>query len=173
MMNLEKGHPLHTLTEEHKMILDFVEKLRGGVERISSAESYEEAEEDIDKLKHVAKHLVEAEKHHRREEEALFPELKEAGVQGPPAMMERDHSIMKPKKKELLKTVENQEEEYEEFLKKVKRLSEEIAGRLPQHIHKEDNILYPTAEQTIDEEKWKEIKEKCDSIGYCCFTPEE
>ena len=45
---------------------------------------------------------------------------------------------------------------------------------LRDHIFKENNILYPTALEVIKENSvWKKMKDDCDKIGYCCFTPEQ
>ena len=39
---------------------------------------------------------------------------------------------------------------------------------------KENYILYPTALEAIKDEKlWENMREKCDDIGYCPFTPKE
>jgi hypothetical protein len=46
-----------------------------------------------------------------------------------------------------------------------------ITEALSSHIYKEDHILYPAALQTITAEEWQEIREQCDELGYCCFTP--
>jgi len=45
--------------------------------------------------------------------------------------------------------------------------------QLRDHIYKEIYILYPSAIDAIKEnEIWKDMKEKCDLIVYCPFTPE-
>ena len=42
------------------------------------------------------------------------------------------------------------------------------------HIFKENNILYPTSLEVIqDADTWQKLKDACDKIGYCCFTPEK
>ena len=42
------------------------------------------------------------------------------------------------------------------------------------HIFKENNILYPTAVEIIDDESvWEQMHHDADKIGYCCFTPRE
>jgi hypothetical protein len=46
-----------------------------------------------------------------------------------------------------------------------------IANNLKDHIYKEDNILYPTALDTLEPEEWSEVLEEFERIGYCCFTP--
>lgn len=172
-MNLKSGHPIHTLMEEHKMILDFVDKLQKTTDRIESAKDFDEVPEELEMLEHISEHLVEADKHHQREEEVLFPMLKKFGVIEPPEIMMEEHKELKSKKKELYKTVkEHKKMSYLKFVRKVKELVEYLIKELPDHIYKEDNILYPMAVKVIPNEKWKEIKEKCDKIGYCCFTPE-
>src|SRR3989344_5905707 len=127
-LKLKPGHPIHTLMEEHKEILDFVDKLKM----------------EIEMLRFAAKHLVEADKHHQREEEVLFPEMEKSGITEPPEIMREEHKDIKPKKKELYKIIENCEKlSYPDFVKKVKEIAEFLIKELPDHIYKEDNILYP------------------------------
>ncbi|MBI4447889.1 DUF438 domain-containing protein, partial [Candidatus Woesearchaeota archaeon] len=167
-MKLKPGHPIHTLMEEHKMIIEFVNKLKDTIKRLESKKSYEEASEDVAMLIHIAEHLVEADKHHQREEEALFPEIEKAGMTEPPLIMREEHEELKPKKVELYKIAkENKKLPYKEFVKKAKETAQYIIKELPDHIYKEDNILYPLAIETIPKEKWAAIKKKCDKIGYC------
>lgn len=171
-MNLKPGHPIHTLMEEHKMILDFIEKLKETVKRIKVAKSFDRVFKELEMLEHIAEHLVEADKHYQREEEALFPMLEKFGVTEPPEIMKEEHEELKPKKKELYKIAkECKEVSYSEFIRKVNKIAEYLIKKLPDHIYKEDNILYPMAIQAIPKKEWIEIKKKCDEIGYCCFTP--
>jgi len=171
-LKLKPGHPIHTLIEEHKMILDFINKLQEIVNKVKSAKNFDEVYDEIGMLKHIAKHLVEADKHHQREEDVLFPEMEKLGITEPPEIMREEHENIKPKKKELYKIIEKCEKlSYQDFVKKVKEIAEFLIKELPDHIYKEDNILYPMAVQIIPKEKWKDIKQKCDEIGYCCFTP--
>jgi len=172
-VNVEAGHPIHTMMEEHKMILGFLDRLREVLERLDKAKSFDEVRDDVEFLIHIAEHLVEADKHHEREEKVLFPALKEHGVVEPPEIMKEEHDEMRPKKKELYEIAKNWKNfEYNEFKRKVKELAEYIVEELPKHIYKEDRILYPLAVQTIPEDLWDEIKRRCDEIGYCCFTPQ-
>lgn len=172
-MELDPGHPVHTLMEEHKMILSFLEKLREVNGKISTAESFEEVEDELELLVHIAEHLVEADKHHEREEDVLFPALKEYGIVEPPEIMKEEHEELKPRKKELYRiATERGSYEYSEFARRVNELAEYIVEELLKHIYKEDRILYPIALQTLPGELWDEIKRRCDEIGYCCFTPQ-
>ena len=171
-MNLKPGHPIHTLMEEHKEILDFVDKLKRVVKKLESADNFKDVKMEIEMLRFAAKHLVEADKHHQREEKVLFPELEKRGITEPPEIMKEEHEELIPKKKELYNLAEKYGSfKYPEFSRKVKEIAKYIIENLPDHIYKEDNILYPMAIQVIPERNWKVIKDKCDKIGYCCFTP--
>ncbi|MBI2529759.1 MAG: DUF438 domain-containing protein [Candidatus Diapherotrites archaeon] len=171
-ISLQPGHPIHTFMEEHKMILDSVEKLQETLNALKSKKNFDDAHGEIEVLKHIAGHLVEADKHHEREEKVLFPELESHGVSEPPAIMLEEHNDIKPVKKALHEIANSKKEmQYSNFISKVQELAEYLISNLPNHIYKEDNILYPMALQAIPNEKWAEIKKRCDRIGYCCFTP--
>ena len=171
-LNLKPGHPIHTLMEEHKEILDFVDKLKIVVKKLEFSKSFKDVKMEIEMLRFAAKHLVEADKHHQREEEALFPEMEKYGVTEPPEIMREEHVNIKAKKEELYQLAKTPEKiPYHKFVKRVKEISEYLIEELPNHIYKEDNILYPMAIDVIPKENWKKLKETCDNIGYCCFTP--
>ncbi len=171
-INLEPWHPIHTLMEEHKMILDFTEKLQETLNELKSKKNFDDASEEIEMLKHIASHLLEADKHHEREEKVLFPELESHGVSEPPAIMLEEHNDIKPIKKALHEITNAEKKmQYSDFVDRVKECAEYLISALPDHIYKEDNILYPMALQAIPDEEWAGIKKRCDRIGYCCFTP--
>ena len=167
---LKAGHPIHTLMEEHKMILGFIDKLRGIVEGLESAKNYDDV--DMKKLKHIAEHLVEADYHHKREEDVLFPAIEENGINGPTECMRGEHVELKKRKKALLEIVKNYKSiSFGDFARKVDENAQYIIEELPNHIQKEDDILYPMALEAIPSKDWAGIKKRCDKIGYCCFTP--
>lgn len=170
-INVKPGHPIHTFMEEHKSILGFVDKLQYIIDLLSDAKDFDEVKEEIKMLRHVSEHLVEADKHHQREEEVLFPILEKFGVTEPPEIMKEDHKELKAKKLELYKLSKENKIPYSDFIGRIKRVADYLINELPNHIYKEDNILYPMALQVIPKNKWPNIKEKCDKIGYCCFTP--
>ncbi|MGM0406265.1 MAG: DUF438 domain-containing protein [Thermoplasmatota archaeon] len=159
--SLSDGHPIKTLMLEHEEILKSLEVLEDIAERIKEGIS----EEDKERLKEAAYHLIEAEKHHKREEDTLFPRLKDKGITGPPRIMEMDHEDLWPRKKKLDKLVKSPEKNADE----IKENIDYIVFHLRDHIFKENNILYPSALNELED--WDVIKKECDSIGYCCFTP--
>jgi DUF438 domain-containing protein len=166
-------HPVHTLMEEHRIIQDNLQELRSLVERLKAKASYESLGEDVEKLRDIAHHLVEAERHHQREEDVLFPRLERRNIEEPPKIMRMDHEEFRKRKKELYQLAHKYEDiPFEKFKERIITLGEYLAQELDSHIFKEDNILYQIALQVLGEEEWNEVKRECDKIGYCCFTPE-
>ncbi|MCB1050629.1 MAG: hemerythrin domain-containing protein [Acidobacteria bacterium] len=56
-------------------------------------------------LDQIARNLLAAEKHHQREELALFPELEEVGLDGPCTLMGEEHVQLTQRKHELIQRV--------------------------------------------------------------------
>ena len=73
-------HPVHTFMTEHVHIVASLKDLAALMARLQSKNSYEAMGDDMDKLKDIAHHLVEAENHHKREEEVLFPEVEKHDI---------------------------------------------------------------------------------------------
>lgn len=171
------GHPLYTLVSEHDRILGFLETLDKAAKLVLSRPAYAESDHQLraalDDIKNVSYHLVETEKHHAREEEALFPAIEAKGITGPTWIMRLEHDDLRPRKKALYELISRARiEDFEEFKKTLSELVSYIGFNLRDHIFKENTILYPAAYKAIVEpETWDEIKARSDEIGYCCFTP--
>ena len=171
--SLPEEHIVSTLVSEHESILCFLDELEMLNKRIWQKDKYDAGDEDFKKLRHIAEHLVETELHHQREEDVLFPELEKKGVYGPQAVMEEEHKQLRPKKHELKELAEKAEKgDFENFKEQLNELVTFIVPMLRDHIFKENNILYPTALEVIEDDSvWARLKKACDEIGYCCFNP--
>lgn len=173
-IQLSAPHPAHTLMEEHKVILSSLKDLGNFLWKLEAADGFDGLSSSLEELKDTAHHLVEAESHHQREEEALFPRLEKHGITEPPAIMKEDHLEFRRRKKRLFQIAQNpQSNPFSEFRREVLNLGTYITRELESHIFKEDNILYQIALQILSSEEWDEVKRECDKIGYCCFTPED
>ncbi len=170
---IEPGHMLDTLLIEHEKIKEFLTELESVNLQIQNLKSPNENTDLFIKLEHLANNILDAEKHHKREEDVLFPELEKRNITGPTRIMRMEHDDLR-KRKRLLKETANSIEimGFNEYKTKVDELSKYIVFHLRDHIYKENYILYPTAIDTLDDkELWTEMKSKCDKIGYCPFTP--
>lgn len=172
-VEISPPHPVHTFMEEHAVIQEKLRALAHLVERIKGMSSFEDFGDDLTELQDIAHHLLEAESHHQREEDVLFPVLESHDVVEPPQIMKLDHVEFRKRKKELFEVAHHHEEyDFASFKNKVISRGEYLVRELDGHIFKEDNILYQIALQVLNPEEWEYVKKECDRIGYCCFTPE-
>ncbi|MGD2103992.1 MAG: DUF438 domain-containing protein [Anaerolineae bacterium] len=169
---LPAGQPVDTLMAEHEVILEALQELEKVNEDVQQADALRD--EHAERLEHIATHLVEAELHHQREEEALFPQVEQRGVTGPPRTMRLEHDDLRPRKHELLELGQRSDSmPFADFKERLNDLTTYLVFNLRDHIFKEDNILYPAAVEVVtDPTVWDRVKAQCDEIGYSCFTPE-
>jgi len=167
------GHPIHILTEEHKILLRFVEELKDVAKEIKGTEDFASNSESMTKLDHIAKHLKESESHYLREENVLFPYLEKHGITQPPAMMWTEHDQIREIEKNIYALLDTHDKmSFEDFADRLEKVAISLAEMLSSHFYKENNILFPTALKVISEDEFKDIRDQFDEIGYCCFTPE-
>lgn len=165
------GHPIHTLMEEHKTMLNFAKELNGLAKKINSASGFDSVKEELTHLNHLALHFKESEKHYSREENVLFPYLEKHGITEPPKIMWMEHDKIRAIKKNLYRILESKTD-FKEFSKNLTESGFALNEMLLTHFNKENNILFPTALRVIENDKWQIIQQEFAEIGYCCFTPE-
>ena len=170
---IEPGHVVHTFIIEHDKILEFLTQLEEISTKIQETENYDNSLEEIIKLRTVILNILDAENHHQREEKVLFTEMEDRGITGPTRIMRMEHEDLKNKKEFLKAATEDVSQlNFDKFKGKVDETAKYIVFNMRDHIFKENYILYPTAIESIKEkETWKDMKRRCDEIGYCGFTP--
>jgi hypothetical protein len=171
-LDVPVGHPVGILMEEHKIMLQFAEKLVAIKNKVQSTNDVRYVSEEVHDLEHVARDFTDSEKHYLREENVIFPILEKHGVTEPPAIMWTEHNHIRDKKKQLSNLVGNfNTTGFAEFKKQLAETAEALNSILPSHFYKENNILFPTALQVFTEQEWTDARREFDEIGYCCFTP--
>ncbi len=169
--DVDPGHPLRRMMDEHKVILRMVDDLLGVSNRLSSASGFDEVEDEIITLENIAKNLLEADKHYAREEKIVFRAVEESGLVEPVEMIMEDHNELREEKKHFQRVLEERESiSYRDFTKKISAFAKYFGKEIPDHICKEENIMYPIALKVIPEGKWAQIKDSCDEAGYCEFV---
>ncbi|MBC7321269.1 DUF438 domain-containing protein [bacterium] len=166
---LKSGHPINILREEHKILLDFAFRLQNIVSGINASEDFSNKKEEI---LDIIEHFKESEKHYLREENVLFPYLEKHGIVEPPAVMWREHDMIRSVKKGIYSAFEEIEKNFYDSLKRLVSSAENLSQLLSSHFYKENNILFPTGLRVIQDSEWLDIRAQFDEIGYCCFTPE-
>lgn len=170
-VKLASSHPIQICKDEHKVIKRNLKRLKATLEKLRKSGSIEKGRRQINTLKELAHFFLETDKHHRREEEALFPRLEAHGIVEPPQIFKEDHVEFMAKKKEFYGIIMSEPKDYSEFLHRIGSIIDFLAQNLADHIYKEDNILYPMALKALDKEEWPMVRKKFDAIGYCCFAP--
>lgn len=164
------GHPLEHLLSEHKIILREIERLEALSENLEKGGDYADVSGELDKLERIVEHLVEFDRHHALEEEVIFPAVADTGITEPLEIVRNEHEELK-KKKNLMRAVlkERSELAFSEFADRIKAFSEYFQKEYPDHICKEDNILFPIALRALPQEKWDALGSECERAGYCSF----
>ncbi|QGU94690.1 DUF438 domain-containing protein [Clostridium bovifaecis] len=172
---IHKGHVLRTLISEHDKILELLTELEELNSKIQGMESYDCNTDEFKRLATLADKILDAEKHHKREEDVLFLEMENRQVTGPTRIMRMEHDDLRARKKQLKNIAEFVPQlDFNTFKKTLDEVSKYIVFNLKDHIFKENYILYPSALESIkDEGAWEEMKKRCDDIGYCSFTIKE
>jgi DUF438 domain-containing protein len=171
---IEPGHLVSTLIAEHERINQFLTELEDINADIQKLDSFNRDNELFNRLLANTNNLLDAENHHKREEDVLFMELEKRNITGPPRIMRMEHDELRLRKRLLKEAAESiDDSNFEEAKAKIDEYSKYIIFNLRDHIYKENYILYPTAVDAIKEsELWADMKIRCDKIGYCSFTPE-
>jgi len=171
-LDIPLEHPISILMEEHKILLKLSEKLSTIANKVQQATDVSYVGKDITQITHIAKELLDAEKHYLREENVLFPALEKHGITEPPAIMWTEHNQLRERKKQLHNLIEKYDATgFQDFKKHLSENAKSLNNTLSSHIFKENNILFPTALRVVTNEEWKKAREEFDEIGYCCFTP--
>ncbi|MBU0957598.1 MAG: hemerythrin domain-containing protein [Nanoarchaeota archaeon] len=153
--------PIQLLIDEHVYILKVVDALIKECEEIENGKEIDEKffAKTIDFIRSYADKF-----HHAKEEDILFKEMCKQGTQeklhcNPIDQMLHEHDLGR-------EFVKNMEDEVKEDNKeKVIENGRGYAQLLQEHIYKEDNILYPMADEALDNEELEEMEKKFMKIG--------
>jgi len=155
------------LSDEHKNILKVIGAVLKQCEEI---EAGKEIDKDffakaVDFIRNYADKF-----HHAKEEDILFVELNKDGVLehcNPIGQMLHEHDLGRGFVKGLSESVEKGDKA--EAVKNARGYCE----LLQEHIFKEDNILYPMADEALKEDAQKEIAEKFAQISELKFEEKD
>ena len=144
---------IEELKSDHQNILAHLIDLEEAINQLKI--SHEKVEEFL--------HFTEtfAEPHHQKEEQVLFPALEKNGMPnegGPIGMMLLEHAT---KRDYLAKMREALQENNES---KLKENTQAMIFLLRDHIYKEDNILYPCAQDALTKEELTNLALQCEEI---------
>ena len=168
--NLPGSHIIRTILAEHEMFECFLADLKDTNDRIQTADELNEFSCDYRKLCHIARHLYAMDIHHQREDNIIFPALKEQSCYSLCRSMQRTHCRIISAINSFIGIVYNFDSmSFNDFKLQLNALVTFLVPTIREHIFQEDNILYPIALEALDEKVWRSIKEICDETEYCAF----
>ncbi len=143
-----------TLSEEHKHILVVAQALQKECSALENGKPVDSAffEKVIDFIRNYADKF-----HHAKEEEILFKELCKETTEmhcNPTSQMLYEHDLGRTFVKEMEAGLKGDNKN------KVIENGHQYSQLIQEHIFKEDNILYPMADDALSPKAHKELKEK-------------
>lgn len=99
--------------------------------------------------------------HFREEELALFPVLGRHidSSAGPIAMLMEEHALFRQLELQFEEALASLESgHHDSWAEKLCDAGDAIAQLLPPHIEKEESVLFPMAESTLEESEWAEVR---------------
>jgi len=172
-IDVPPGHPLHTLYMENEQITKDAELLNIYSRAIESSDE-ENRVKNLESLKNLAKQLpLIGMTHYTREEMLHFPYLERRGLTAVPSTLWRKHDEVRAKIKLLLKSLDQETDDRNEFLKKLHERVEAVTTALVDMVFRENNILYPALHAILSEGEWAAIRQQEDEIGYYKVKPSQ
>ncbi len=149
--------PTEILSSEHRVIERVLNCLEAMVRRAKSAGRLEgeSAHEAVAFFRNFADHC-----HHGKEEDHLFPALEAAGFPrqgGPTGVMLHEHELGRAHLRGMDEAVEAAAAGDAAALGQFVSHAEGYLAVLREHIYKEDHVLFPLAERTLDEEEQQRL----------------
>jgi hemerythrin-like domain-containing protein len=152
------------LKHEHQVILHVLDAAEREARYIEAHDDVhgETVEKMVDFFRNFADRC-----HHAKEEDLLFVKMEERGIPtntGPIAVMLEEHEMGRAHLKAIADARAAAEQGDAEALTEIKRHLLGYVALLRDHIYKEDNILYPLADEAMTEKDQEVLNEAFDRV---------
>lgn len=156
--------PTEDLIHEHKAIKVMLGIMNKIAENINTEKAF-----DINHFEKIVGFLKTfADKcHHGKEETALFPALVEGGISkehGPIGVMLHEHTLGRGLIKDMSAAIENYKAGNKSSINLIAEAMTNYVWLLTNHIMKEENVLFPMADRTLNEQKQNDIYKQFEKI---------
>ena len=166
---IEPGHPIDTFRRENEAVRAVLSRMREAIPEVSDLEK---AEPSLPNWRQAVAELMDIEKHYQRKEHLLFSCLERHGIAGPSKVMWGKDDEIRAMLKRLRRSLDEAAQDSDRTKETVE--AGEVAIRaVAEMIYKEENILFPLALDTLQEEEWDEIWAASPRYGWCIVEPRE
>lgn len=142
----EPGHPMSIMKAENASLIQIMDKIEIDLNQ-------DNIKDQILKLKDIKIHYV-------KKAELFYPFLSQYGITGPSQVMWGVDDEIKEEIGSLAQQVD--EQPYENIVERLKN----VLVRAREMIYKEENILFPMAEEHFTNEQWMKIYQDIPEMGY-------
>ena len=167
--DLPANHILRIVMTEHDVMRYLLADLVEFSENVNYLNRLTDTSAEFSRLCHIVEHLDAMKEHFDREDDVIFPYLRNQGKISLCRAMEADHIEIRAEINRLVSLVLSLNQlSLEQFKVCLVSISQRLWKKMSEHLCQEDVILYPIALGVINDSKtWKKIKALCDEIGYC------
>ncbi len=165
---LPQNHVLQKVLAEHDMVLCLMNDLYAVNKQVQKISSLSSTSHEVRRLAFIAEHLINSEQHREREEEIIYPALRQKGYSGLLEFVSRQHLDLSRADYKLKSLVWQVDEINTDFFKyQLAEYVNYLVPNMKEHIFVENNVIYPLAVELIKEHTaWVKMKEICDQIWY-------
>ncbi|NIA17051.1 MAG: DUF438 domain-containing protein [Planctomycetes bacterium] len=168
--NLPGSHIIRTILAEHEMFECFLSDMKEVSDKIQTMRQMSQYCSEYRKLCHIGRHLYATGIHNQREDDMIFPALKEQGCYALCKSLKRTHCRIASAVDSFTGLICNfTDMGFDDFKLQLDAITAYLVPTMREHIFQEDNILYPIALEALSAEAWDSIKELCDETEYCAF----
>ncbi|MCS7303664.1 MAG: DUF438 domain-containing protein [Thermoguttaceae bacterium] len=171
-IQIPPGHPLDTFHRENQAILDRCSQIRRLIGLLRQKEA-PDWQKHVLELRATINELMDIDKHYRRKENLLFPMLEKYGITGPSRVMWRKDDEVRQLLRRMVQVLAETNLSYPKLIELLDTTAEPCLQQIEGMVFKEENILFPMAQQTLSEEDWARIWYDSGEYGWCLVEPAE
>ena len=166
---LPDNHVLRKVMAEHEMFRCFIADLEDIASHIQQLDELSETSTEFMRLSHIVEHLNSMEEHMDREDDLLFPALKEHGWKSLFSRIESEHVYIHMSINDLVKLLMAFDKmPFSNFKTRLMSTVRYLCPLMREHLFHEDRVLFPLAVSMVeDTEMWDLLRHISNEIGYC------
>ena len=154
---------------EHEIFRCFIAELEDLAAAIQQMDKLTDTSTEFMRLSHIVEHLNSMDEHMNREDDVLFPALKEYGWKSLFSWIESEHVYIHMSVNDLVKLLMAFDKmPLGNFKTRLMSTVRYLCPMLREHLFHEDRVLFPLAVSMVEDAKtWDRIQSICNEIGYC------
>jgi len=152
---------LERLRRDHEATREALDELSRLVPKVAEGD-----EGLLSQVRQLVLNLREGEQHEIAEEDILFPALRARSGGGIPLSLTQEHNHLRAEIRKLYEASIAPGLEPAGRSGRLFRILDRMAPLLRSHMRREEELVFPQAEEVLDEKGWEEVLRGCREVGY-------